>query len=130
MSRELSPNTGLIGRIIRTVTNALRRQNARQKTVNELSTMDSRTLADLGLTNQTISSDVTRRRNVRHQDAADFGSTIREFDGPGAPMHPMLGRKAANDRNPDVARDEYTERFLRNPANANQRASRRRAASA
>jgi uncharacterized protein YjiS (DUF1127 family) len=125
-------NTSFIGRIGRSIANALRREKARHQTTIELSRMDSRTLADLGLSIRNIPGDVARlRRAARHDDSAALGDLIREFDGPAAPLHPILNDRGYGAVPSAFVADDLSPRRLRKAAaNRNAPVASREAASA
>ena len=94
MSRatDTTPRSGgLLGRLVA----AVRRMNARRRANAELSRMDSRLLADIGVSPERAEAMGNRlRRASRNDNPHQFADLVREFDGPAAPLHPV-----ANDRN-------------------------------
>ncbi len=81
---------GPLGRLIA----AVRRMNARRRANAELSALDSRLLADIGVTPERAESFRNPlRRASRNDNPRQFADLVREFDGPAAPLHPV-----ANDR--------------------------------
>lgn len=102
--------TGFLSRIARFVTATFSREKARRQSVSELARMDARTLADLGLT----AAANTGHTPVRH--ALDFGQFVREFDGLGAPLHPVMGGNTHNQVPQAFVADEISPRRLRNAA--------------
>lgn len=84
-------SAGLLGRLFA----AVRRMNARRRANAELSRMDSRLLADIGVSPEHAETFGNRlRRASRNDNPGQFADLVREFDGPAAPLHPV-----ANDRN-------------------------------
>lgn len=81
---------GLLGRLA----TAVRRMNARRRANAELSGLDSRLLADIGVSQERAERFGNRlRRASRNDNPRQFADLVREFDGPAAPLHPV-----ANDR--------------------------------
>ena len=81
---------GPLGRLVA----AVRRMNARRRANAELSGLDSRLLADIGVSPERAEGLGNRlRRASRNDNPHRFADLVREFDGPAAPLHPV-----ANDR--------------------------------